>query len=234
MSKCLSIFLANKEGAVIDIGANIGLYMVKLKSLDFNRDYYGFEPNPVCNNYLHELVSANDFLNVHLFPFALSNVQELRRFYAKRKADKMGSLHDYARPGEIKNNSFDLVTFPGDEFFDLLNLENLCVMKIDVEGFELEVLQGVQNTLVKYRPYVFCEIWHLPEESDSTYHEKKRRGAAICELMGKLDYDIIGFQNKNNKLVKISVVDDFDANQRGDYLLTHKSEREKIINSFSI
>ena len=80
----------------------------------------------------------------------------------------MGSLHDYARPGEIKSNSFDLVTFPGDEFFALLDIDNICAMKIDVEGFELEVLQGVKDTLVKYRPFVFCEIWPLPEKSDPT------------------------------------------------------------------
>ena len=107
MSHCLSIFLAGKKGAVIDIGANIGLYMIKLKALNIERDYYGFEPNPLCNFYLQELISANNFQNVRIFPFALSNSRKLRRFYAKRKADKMGSLHDYARPGEIKNNSFD-------------------------------------------------------------------------------------------------------------------------------
>ncbi len=132
--------------------------MVKLKSLDSQRDYYGFEPNPVCNFYTQELISANDFQNVRMFPFALSNVKELRRFYAKRKADKMGSLHDYARPGEIKGNSFDLFTFPGNEFFDFLDTDKICAMKKDVEGFELEVLQGLKNTLVKYRPFVFSEI----------------------------------------------------------------------------
>lgn len=83
----------------MDIGANIGLYMVKLKSLDLQREYYGFEPNPVCNFHTQELISSNDFQNVRPFPFALSNVRKLRRFNAKRKADKMGSLHDYARPG---------------------------------------------------------------------------------------------------------------------------------------
>jgi len=225
MSRCLSIFLANKEGVIIDIGANIGLYMVKLKSLDFDRDYYGFEPNPACNYYLQELVDANDYTNVRLFPFALSNSRELKRFYARPKGDKMGSLHDYARPGELKNKSFDLVTFPGDEFIDLLDLEAICVMKIDVEGYELEVLQGIKDTLLKYRPYVYCEIWHLPDKSDATYNEKRRRGAAICELMAELDYEIIGFQNRNDNIVEIRAVDDFDACQRGDYLLTHKSER---------
>lgn len=62
MSKCLSIFLANKKDAIVDIGANIGLYMVKLKSLDSQREYYGFEPNPVCNFYTQELISANRIL----------------------------------------------------------------------------------------------------------------------------------------------------------------------------
>ena len=233
MSKCLSIFLANKKGAIIDIGANIGLYMVKLKSLDIQREYYGFEPNPVCNFYTQELIGANEFQNVRVFPFALSNSRELRRFYAKRKADKMGSLHDYARQGEIKKNSFDLVTFPGDEFFDLLDIDNICAMKIDVEGFELEVLEGVKNTLVKYRPFVFCEIWHLPEISDPTYDEKFRRSDSICKLLKGIDYEIIGIEGKQNNLIEIKAVDDFESNQRSDYLLVHKSDRANVVDAFN-
>ena len=233
MSKCLSIFLANKKGAIVDIGANIGLYMVKLKSLDLEREYYGFEPNPVCNYYTQELISSNDFQNVRLFPFALSNVRELRRFYAKRKADKMGSLHDYARPGEEKGNSFDLFTFPGDEFFDLLNPDSICAMKIDVEGFELEVLQGIEKTLLKYRPFVYCEIWHLPDKTDPSYEEKLRRSDSICKFLKRIDYEIIGFEFAENNLVEINSVDDFENSQRGDYVLFPKSKREKLFCAFN-
>ena len=233
MSHCLALFLKNKQGAVIDIGANIGLYMVKLRSLDSERAYYGFEPNPVCNFYTQELISANHFKNVRMFPFALSNSKELRTFYAKRKADKMGSLHDYARPGEVKANSFDLFTFPGDEFIDLLKIEKICGMKIDVEGFELEVLEGISNTLIQYRPFVFCEIWHLPEKTDPTYDEKYRRGDAICKLLSGIDYAIIGFSSTDNKLIDIKSIADFSNNQRGDYILVHISEREQIIRAFN-
>lgn len=231
MSKCLSIFLQNKEGAIVDIGANIGLFMVKLKSLDDTRDYYGFEPNPVCNYYTQELISTNDFQNTRMFPFALSNTKELRTFYAKRKADKMGSLHDYARPGEIKNNSFDLLTFPADDFFELLNIDKICGIKIDVEGFELEVLQGIKNTLVSYKPFVFCEIWHLPEKDDVTYDEKYKRSDAICKLLGEIDYTILGF-SRDNEVIEIKSVDDFDNEQGNDYVLIHNSEREKIMTAF--
>ena len=233
MSHCLSTFLAASKGAVIDIGANIGLYLVKLKSLDDARDYYGFEPNPMCIYYLQELVSGNGFQNVRVFPFALSNSKELRRFYAKRKADKMGSLHDYARPGELKINSFDLVTFPGDEFIGLLEIDAICAMKIDVEGFELEVLQGVKNTLINYRPFVFCEIWHLPVVSDPTFEEKHRRATSICDLMSEIDYEILGFENKQNDMVDIKSVDDFANNQRSDYILVHKCKRDELVKAFT-
>jgi len=229
MSRCLSVFLKQKNGAIVDIGANIGLYMVKLKSLDPDRAYYGFEPNPVCNYYTQELIISNDFQNVRMFPFALSNTKELRRFYAKRKADKMGSLHDYARPGEIKNNSFDLLTFPGDEFFDLLDIKNICAMKIDVEGFELEVLQGIKNALEKYRPFIFCEIWDLPGKSDPSYEEKHRRGDAICKLLAEIDYDIIGFEGNKHSPVDISSVDGFTSDLRSDYLLIPKNHRDSIV-----
>jgi FkbM family methyltransferase len=228
MSKCLSVFLKNKKGAIIDIGANIGLYLVKLKSLDPDRDYYGFEPNPLCTYYTQELITLNNFQNVRMFPFALSNTRELRRFYAKRKADKMGSLHEYARKDEIKSNSFDLFTFPGDEFFDLLEIENICGMKIDVEGFELEVLLGIKNTLVRYRPFVFCEIWHLPEKSDPTFDEKYRRSDAICNLLSEIDYDIIGFEGDHSRQVEIKTVSDFTNNQKSDYILVHRSESDNL------
>jgi hypothetical protein len=76
MSRCLSVFLKQKNGAIVDIGANIGLYLVKLKSLDVDREYYGFEPNPACNYYTQELISSNNFQNVRMFPFALSNTKE--------------------------------------------------------------------------------------------------------------------------------------------------------------
>jgi len=231
MSKCLAIFLDSKKGAIVDIGANIGLYMVKLKALCLQREYYGFEPNPVCNYYTQELITCNDFQNVRIFPFALSNTKELRRFYAKRKADKAGSLHDHARPGEIKNNSFDLFTFPGDDFFELLEIENICAIKIDVEGFELEVLLGLVNTLTRYKPFVFCEIWHLPEKTDPTFDDKYRRGDAICQLLGDIDYDIIGFEGKTNNMVEIRTVDNFASDQKGDYILVPSGDRDSFIHS---
>ena len=175
MSKCLSVFLEYKQGVVVDIGVNVGLYMVKLRALDRYRAYIGFEPNPMCNFYTQELISANNFENVRIFPIALSEKRELRKFYTLRKGDKMGSLHDYARFGQKGKFTFDLLTFSGDEFVELMKLDKICVFKIDAEGAELEVLRGLARTIGKYRPYIFCEIWKLPQHDHPTYQEKNER-----------------------------------------------------------
>ena len=129
---------------------------------------------------------------------------------------------------ETKSSSFDLFTFPGDEFFELLKIKNICAMKIDVEGLELEVLTGLKNTLATYKPFLFCEIWHLPETSDPTYDEKHRRGKAICKLLDAIDYTILGVTKEKNNLVDIKTVYDFNDDQKTDYILTHKDERDAI------
>ncbi len=231
MSDCLSVFLQKKEGTVVDIGVNIGLYMVKLKALDQERSYIGFEPNAVCNYYTQELIRANNFKNVRILPFALSDKKELRTFYIRRKADKMGSLNDYARFGETDKYAFDLFTFPADEFFEMLAPEALCAFKIDVEGSELEVLRGLVSTIKKFKPYIFCEIWQLPEEAHPTYSEKLERLKLIRELMQGVNYKILGVSSKNPSDIKIlDTLESFDRSHRRDYVLVHEEEAKDLRN----
>ena len=232
MSDCLSVFLKNKQGMVVDIGVNIGLYLVKLKALDREREYLGFEPNAVCNFYTQELIRANDFENVRVLPFALSDKKELRTFYTVRKGDKMGSLHEYARFGQKGKFTFDLFTFPGDEFFEMLSPGAICSFKIDVEGAELEVLRGLKSTLEKYHPYMFCEIWQLPAADHPTYDEKYRRLSEICELLKGLDYRILGVgKNNASEVNQLESPEQFGDKHRRDYILVHASEADMLQNA---
>jgi len=230
MSDCLSVFLKNKEGTVVDIGVNIGLYLVKLKALDQQRNYIGFEPNAVCNYYTQELIRSNNFKNVRILPFALSDKKELRTFYIRRKADKMGSLNDYARFGETDKFAFDLFTFPADEFFTMLAPEALCAFKIDVEGSELEVLRGLISTINKFKPYIFCEIWQLPDEEHPTYSEKLKRLKLIRELMQSVNYKILGVSSEEPSDIKIlNTLESFNNSHRRDYILVHDEEAGDLL-----
>ena len=229
MSNCLSVFLQNKRGMVVDIGVNIGLYLVNLKVLDANRDYVGFEPNIFCNYYTQELIRYNDFDNVRILPFALSENREIRTFYLYRTGDKMGSLHNYARFNESRKYSLDVFTMPGDDFFDLLSPDEICALKIDVEGWELEVLRGLRSTIKKFRPFIFCEIWHLPEVSHPTYNEKQKRQVKVITFLKEIDYVVLAVDSSNSSMVdEITLAEEFNDKQRRDYILTHKSESDKL------
>jgi len=79
----------------------------------------------------------------------------------------------------------------------------------------------------------FCEIWHLPVETDPSYEEKFRRSYSICEFLREIDYEIIGFEFAENNLVEIISVDGFENSQRGDYVLFPKSKREELFSVFN-
>lgn len=232
MSDCLAVFLQKKQGTVIDIGVNIGLYLVKLRAIDSDRDYIGFEPNAVCNYYTQELVRANEFKNTRIFPFALADERAMRQFYVRRQADKMGSLNDYARFGETDKYAFELCTFPADEFVGFLALDKISAIKIDVEGSELEVLTGLVDTIKTYKPYMFCEIWQIPEKNHPTYQEKATRLKKIFALLEKLDYQVIAVSSSNPADVEIlDSIEKFDGSHRPDYILAHQTEAQDLLQS---
>lgn len=234
MSDCLSVFMKNKQGAVIDIGVNIGMYLVKLKSLDSDREYVGFEPNAFCNYYVQELIRENNFKNTRLLPFALSDNKGVHSFFMARKADKKGSLNDYNQFDHGEKISCDVFTMPGDDFFELIKPEKLCVFKIDVEGSELEVLKGLKKTIEHYRPFIFCEIWHLPGANDPSYQDKSQRLAAICDLLAQVDYRFLA--TDKGDLTRVEIIENpeqFNNQQKRDYILVHKDEAEILRKNLS-
>ena len=56
--------------------------------------------------------------------------------------------------------SYEVTVKRLDEIFCELSLDRLDFMKVDVEGFELEVFAGAKETLTTYRPIVFLEMNH--------------------------------------------------------------------------
>ena len=47
-----------------------------------------------------------------------------------------------------------------------MNLENVSCIKIDVEGSEMKVLEGAKETIIKYKPTIFIELWCTSENNN--------------------------------------------------------------------
>ena len=228
----LTSFLRITPGALVDIGANVGLYLIWLKSMDRQRQYVGFEPNPACYWYLQELIRYNNFENAKTFPLALSDSRQMRTFFVKRLGDKMGSLLETHRAGEDKPRSFDLITERGDPTIQALGLDAIAAMKVDVEGFELEVLQGLRETLAKYGPTVICEIYTLDPEHPE-YQVRLERMEKLFSFLESCDYLMLSM-GLDKELHVMGQAADCQQAMQVDRLLVRRDKLESVKKAWAL
>jgi FkbM family methyltransferase len=139
---------------IFDIGANIGY-----NSLMFS-DYgpvYAFEP------LFHKIVQLNIDNNtlkhkMHLVPIALSNKKEDVNMYFPVKTKK--GERNYGGSSIHFSNELDPETKINVPCFKLDDIYKGVVsfIKIDVEGHELQVLEGGKNVISKYLPTILIEL----------------------------------------------------------------------------
>ncbi len=202
MGQCLDAFIRSKQGCVIDVGVNVGVYLVKLKVLRDDIEYIGFEPNAVCNYYINELIRMNKFKNAKVLPVALSNELNVKTLYASKLGDKTASLIVETTGVDASlEYSSDIITVEGDTFIEMLDVKEISVIKVDVEGAELSVLDGLVKTIEKFRPFLYIEVWANSKDSASV-----DRITQIYNLITSRDYSIIGV-SRDRKLEVIKSSD---------------------------
>lgn len=187
MNYLLSEFQDNfKEKAVIDVGVNIGQTLLKVKSIVPDCTYIGFEPNPHCQSYLMRLIEINKLSNTTIVPVAIANkieVLELLFDNASPIDSSAGIINSYRKGTKRKINvlSLDPARIEG------LKEKKTGLIKIDVEGAELEVLKGFYEIIEKNKPIIIIEI--LPVYSIEN-KERLDRQIQLQELITSLDYEI--------------------------------------------
>ncbi len=231
MSRCLKHQLEIKPGAVIDIGANAGIYLVKLRAIDSERQYIGFEPSPLCKYYVSEVIRLNNFKKASCFPLAISNKEEVRILYATKADDAGASLIEAFKTEDDLSYSTEVVTVVGDQFLKLLELpDGISTIKIDVEGTELEVLEGLRETIKKFKPTFYCEIW-TPDSASSAYQQRMTRLEALFKLLNEYGYVIFG-ASQDGALNEIKNIGAISGHFRTEYMLAHKNDAAAMLKAF--
>lgn len=134
----------------LDIGANIGNHSVFCAD-NFN-EIYAFEPNLRT----FKVLEANAMLknNIHAFNIGLSNKKHSQT--ASFDTGNLGSASLVHEGSDSATVQFSL------DRFDQLNLiskdQKIDFIKIDVEGFELQALQGCEQTLSVHKPVIAMEV----------------------------------------------------------------------------
>lgn len=138
-----------KPGMVIfDVGANIGeTAMHFARRAGENGQVYAFEPDPVTFQKLNHHLELNRIRNVTALNFGLGDAEG--QFSLERDEKHSGG-------NRIGKKGIAVVIKQGDAFAATLNRKPDFI-KIDVEGFEYRVLQGLSHTIKTQRPVLYVE-----------------------------------------------------------------------------
>jgi FkbM family methyltransferase len=190
MDHLLPALLRDREGAFVDVGVNVGQTLIKLRRIDSARPYIGFEPNPVCYAYTQKLIAENGFEHCTLVPVGLSDAARIVSFHMRSDADVGASTVDGFRKFRDEPHHVRIVpVFTGDEMLERLGNPEAALLKVDVEGAELEVLKGFERTLAA-RPLVLCEILPLFSEDGPKGRFRKPRQDALLAFMRHAGYSL--------------------------------------------
>ena len=175
MIELLVKLLRQRRGAFVDVGVNVGQTLIKVKALDSQRRYIGFEPNPVCVFYVKELIRENAFQGCTVFPIGLYTQDAVLSLdlFSETPTDSSASVVSGYRPTARVASKMFVPVFRFDTIADLLDVDSVALLKIDVEGAELEVVTSLASLIRAHRPTVLLEV--LPAYSDDNVSRKARQ-----------------------------------------------------------
>ena len=181
--------LSDRRGPFLDVGVNFGQTLADYLAEGLSSPYFGFEPNARCIAYVGDLVRANSLPGIALIPCGLSAETRPIGFYFD-DSDPMAATattRSDLRPGNRARREWMM----GARLDDLavpLGIGSVALVKIDVEGGELEALRGMSRLLAEQRPPVMCEVLLADAKSDIDAYA--RRVAELMDLLRALRYRV--------------------------------------------
>src|SRR5262245_52722108 len=151
-----TISAAIDQGDVaIDIGANIGYDTLLMSRATGDRGLVlSFEPDPSNLRMLYDNLRLNAVRNVAVQNMALSDVTG----WVELAADFSGNVGQaHLRPTAVSRNTRRIMAVRLDSLIQLVDGENIALVKLDIEGFEYKALRGMGDLLSRVR-YVITEV----------------------------------------------------------------------------
>jgi FkbM family methyltransferase len=171
--------MAERSEIIFDVGANTGYYSLLAKAVNPTCKVYGFEPVPRIFKWYKNNCLVNKF-DIDCFNIALSDrIGENKIFLQKSRQNVYSASLDKSFAESHSTRIIEPETIFTTTIKDIVEknqLEKIDLMKIDVEGYELQVLTGMGEYLQKFKPSFLIEV--LSNEL----------GASLTEILKPLNY----------------------------------------------
>ena len=176
---------------IIDIGAHRGEFLGKMLKIEKVKSFYAFEPQRDIFNELNEKFSKNE--KITLFNFAMDKEISNKRLKINKLSmtSSLAEINKNSLYLKIKNiltfsksnfeHEYEIQTNTVDKIFENISLQK-ALLKIDVEGFEMNVIEGSQMKL-KEIPFILLE-------NQFGNHYKNNNFEDIIKLLSKQNFKI--------------------------------------------
>jgi FkbM family methyltransferase len=176
----------NRDSVCLDIGANMGLMSLAMAVLAPEGEVYAFEASETTHDALRKTVEASGLHNIQTFPWIMGKDGMKGRFVE----DEQWRSSSHYIPGEGGRVCKSV---------DSLGLPMVDFIKIDVEGAELDVLDGARETLSRFKPTVTLEF-----NSFAFVHYRdiipRHALKKICSIFPNVGY----FENRVGRIIELS------------------------------
>tara|TARA_A100001011_G_scaffold364899_1_gene416097 strand:- start:1899 stop:2708 length:810 start_codon:yes stop_codon:yes gene_type:complete len=143
---------------ILDIGANIGSISLPLATMFKNSKIFAIEPTNYAYNKLSDNLALNEQLkkNVFLRQLFITNNKKPQKVWSSWNFETSNNKHQkhLGTLKDIKENAY----LELDQFIENEKLENVDLIKLDVDGYELDVLSSGEDFLKNNKPVIFMEI----------------------------------------------------------------------------
>ena len=197
-----------------DIGANAGFYSMAVRATNPTCSVVAFESNPEMVKVLSMNIERNGLDGIAIRSEALSDSFGEADFHVPAfTGSGGGSLRDL-HPEEGEPRKFKVSLIP----FDSLELESIDLMKIDVEGAELDVITGAISSIEKSSPTIFVELlrkWMGPFGSTPS---------DVSRLLTDRGYSI--FEIREQEVVQVPQISGITSST--NFVFVHSSRRRHM------
>ena len=200
----LTSLIDSPEPIIFDVGANKGQSINRFKKINAKSLIHSFEPTPhlykfLCDKFKHDqniklnnlgLADTNGVINFHCYKYSSINspypIDEKTKFFKARIITSKADKDNYEEIIRINVTSID-------EYCSKNSIEEIDLVKIDTQGYEAKILEGMQNMLDKNKVSIIeleLILGFAYKKNFSFYDYEK--------ILGNKNYKLIAIETAGN------------------------------------
>lgn len=186
-----------KGDCFVDVGANIGVMSIfASQQVEIEGKILAYEAHPKTVELLKENIQLNQLANIQVYQYALGSTESSTKIYDNWQINRGGASLIVKNEQSV---SYDIKVHCLDSVFPENTIPK--VIKIDVEGFELEVIKGACSIIQKFHPILIIEL----SENRKNVHASSTEIIDLVKSLGDYQiYKLKGGKERKSKLIEIT------------------------------